>query len=270
MKLKYRLLICSFFVGFVVLAAALAPLLVPFDPDQQQLAQALSPPDQQYLLGTDRYGRDLLSRVLIGARPSIFSALAVVSGIALLGTGVGVLCGFFGGRTDRILMGISDVFLAFPGMVLAIAVAGFLGGGLANALIAIAAISWPKYARIARSQVMTIRTSTYLKAARLNGCSGLELIWRHILPNISGIILVTAVQDIGTVIMELAGLSFLGLGAMPPAAEWGSMMSSGRSMIQTAPWVVLAPGGAMFLTVMIFNLWSDTLRDVMDSKYEEK
>ena len=163
-------------------------------------------------------------------------------------------------------MRISDVFLAFPGLVFALAVAGVLGGGVQNAIIALGAISWPKFARLARGLTLAQKDSSYLMAARLSGSSTPKLLVKHILPNIAGPILVTSVLDIGTMMMELAGLSFLGLGVKPPMAEWGSMISDGRVMLQTAPWMVLAPGGAIFVTVMIFNLLGDTLRDYMDPK----
>lgn len=187
-----------------------------------------------------------------------------MAAVAVIGTLVGMLAGWRGGKLDTVLMRTSDVFLAFPGLVFALAVAGVLGGGMHNAVIALVAISWPKYARIARGLTLTQKNATYLKAARLSGCITGQLIAKHVLPNIVGPLLVTAVLDIGTMMMELAGLSFLGLGAQPPAAEWGSMMSDNRNLLQTSPWTVIAPGIAIFITVMIFNLLGDTLRDWMD------
>jgi ABC-type dipeptide/oligopeptide/nickel transport system permease subunit len=163
-------------------------------------------------------------------------------------------------------MRISDIFLAFPGMVFAIAVAGVLSGGLTNAIVALACVSWPKFARLARGQVMTIKSNPFIAAAKLSGSGTLKIMVKHILPNIAGSIVVTAVLDIGTMIMEIAGLSFLGLGATPPTAEWGSMMSNGRSMLQTCPWTILAPGFAIFITVVVFNLLGDTVRDVLDPR----
>ena len=163
-------------------------------------------------------------------------------------------------------MRISDVCLAFPGLVFALAIAALLGGGISNAVIALAVISWPKYARVARGQTLALKNSDFVAAARLAGDTSAQMIRRHILPNILGPILVTTMLDIGTMMMELAGLSFLGLGAQPPMAEWGNMMSGGRSMLQTYPWLVLSPGVAIFLTVVIFNLLGDTVRDYMDPK----
>ena len=189
-----------------------------------------------------------------------------MAAVTVTGTAVGLFCGYMGGWIDTVLMRISDIFLAFPGLVFALAVAGVLGGGIWSAVIALAAIGWPKYARIARSETLAQKEQTYLMAAKLSGCSAGKLIYRHILPNIAGQILVTAVLDVGTMMMEIAGLSFLGLGAKPPMAEWGSMMSDGRSMLQTTPWVILAPGAAIFISVAIFNLFGDTLRDYLDPK----
>ena len=225
-----------------------------------------APPSAEHPFGTDRYGRDMLSRVIVGSRTSIFSTLLLVTIITVTGTVVGVFCGWHGKWTDTLLMRISDMFLAFPGLVFALAVAGVLGGGLHNAIIALAAISWPKYARIARSQTLAQQETAWMKAVKLSGSGTGKIILKHILPNIIGPILVTSMLDIGTMMMELAGLSFLGLGAKPPTAEWGSMMSDTRSLLATAPWVTLAPGVAIFVSVMIFNLLGDTVRDWADPK----
>lgn len=258
-----------FFLALVLmllLVSACAAIIVPYDPYAQDLSIALQVPSSEHLMGTDRYGRDMLSRVIMGGQTTIFSALLLVMIITVFGTLVGVFCGYSGGKTDAFIMRVSDVFLAFPGMVFAIAVAGVLGGGIINAVVALACISWPKYSRLARSQVLSVKSMPYVSAAKLSGSGPGKVVFKHILPNIVGPILVTATLDIGTMMMELAGLSFLGLGAMPPIAEWGSMMSNGRSMLQTAPWVILAPGLAIFVTVMLFNLLGDTVRDALDPK----
>ena len=262
-----------FFLALAVLLlmiAAFAERLCPYDPYAQNLLEAQQPPGISHPLGTDRYGRDMLSRVIIGSTASIYAALLLVAIITVAGTAVGMICGWFGGKVDSLLMRISDIFLAFPGLVFALAVAGVLGGGVQNAMIALGVISWPKFARLARSLTLAQKESDYLMAARLAGSSTPKLLIRHILPNIAGPILVTSVLDIGTMIMELAGLSFLGLGVKPPMAEWGSMISDGRVMLQTAPWMVLAPGGAIFITVMIFNLLGDAIRDYMDPKQRNR
>lgn len=254
--LALLLILCSFFSAY----------LTPYDPYLQNLDIAKQPPTRAHPLGTDRYGRDMLSRVIAGSRASIFSTLLLVAVITALGTAVGVTCGWVGGLTDTVLMRLSDVFLAFPGLVFALAVAGSLGGGLQNAIIALAAISWPKYARIARSQTLSQKESQWMKAVRLSGSGTGKIIWGHILPNILGPILVTSMLDIGTMMMELAALSFLGLGAKPPIPEWGSMMSDTRSLMTTSPWITFSPGIAIFLSVMIFNLLGDTIRDYADPK----
>ena len=266
---KLKLIVLFIFVLGLLIVAALASYLVPYDPYEQDLNNAWQPPDRVHILGTDRYGRDLLSRVIMGAQTTIYSALFLVIFITVIGTAIGMVCGYYGGILDSVVMRIADIFLAFPGMVFAIAVAGVTGGGILNAIIALACISWPKFARLSRSQVIMMKNMDYIAAARLAGSSTGAIMIRHILPNIIGSVLITAVLDIGTMIMELAGLSFLGLGAASPTAEWGSMMSNGRSMIQTAPWVILAPGTAIFITVVLFNLLGDTVRDVLDPKQKK-
>ena len=254
--IKGRLIFFLVLVAILLLITVFADKIVPYDPYVQDLNQSRQAPSAAHWMGTDQYGRDVFSRVVVGAQTSIFSTLALVGVISVFGTIVGTLCGYYGGALDSVVMRISDVCLAFPGLVFAMAIAALLGGGVSNAVIALAVISWPKYARVARSQTLALK----------NGSTSLQMILRHILPNILGPILVTAMLDIGTMMMELAGLSFLGLGAQPPTAEWGNMMSGGRSMLQTYPWLVLSPGFAIFLTVVIFNLLGDTVRDYMDPK----
>lgn len=263
---KTRLYIFGAAVILLIVGALFSESLCPYDPYMQNLDAALEQPSAAHIFGTDRYGRDMLSRVIAGSRASIFSTFLLVAIITVVGTAVGVFCGWARGRADDFLMRVSDLCLAFPGLVFALAVAGVLGGGLHNAVLALAAISWPKYARIARSQTLAVRETAYLKAAMLAGCSTTQLIVKHILPNIAGPILVTAMLDVGTMMMELAGLSFLGLGAKPPTAEWGSMMSETRGLLQTVPWAVFAPGIAIFVAVMAFNLLGDAVRDYMDPK----
>lgn len=265
-RTKFKMIVFGGLAVLVILIASLAPYLTPYDPYEQNLSIALQPPGGSHLLGTDRYGRDMLSRVIIGSQTTIFSALLLVAAVTCVGGVVGIICGYHGGKVDSFLMRVSDIFLAFPGMVFAIAVASVMNGGVMNAAVALACISWPKYARITRSQVMMIKNMPYIAAAKLSGSGTLKMIGKHVVPNIAGPVVVTAVLDIGTMIMEIAGLSFLGLGAAPPTAEWGSMMSNGRSMLQTSPWVILAPGCAIFLTVVIFNLAGDTVRDVLDPR----
>lgn len=265
-RIKIRLAIFVALAAALLLVTVFAKYVCPYDPYAQDLEQAMQPPGSAHLMGTDTYGRDMLSRVIIGAQTSISSTFALVAIITVFGTAMGVICGYHGGVIDSVVMRISDICLAFPGLVFAMAVAAVLNGGVQNAVIALALISWPKYSRIARSQTFAMKDMPYVHAARLAGDTAPQVIFRHILPNIMGPILVTAMLDIGTMMMEIAGLSFLGLGAQPPTAEWGSMMSSGRSMLQTYPWIVLSPGFAIFVSVVIFNLLGDTIRDYMDPR----
>lgn len=266
MKKKIKLTIMSCLVVLIIFMAIFATYICPYDPYEQDLSIAYQAPGLQHLMGTDAYGRDMFSRVIIGGQLSILSTLALVAIIAVFGTTIGIICGYCGNKVDFVVMRISDLCLAFPGLVFALAVAAILGGGIVNAVIALAVISWPKYSRVARGLTLSIKDSTYIEAAKLAGDNSLQIICRHVIPNIIGPIIVTATLDIGTMMMEIAGLSFLGLGAQPPVAEWGSMMSNGRSMLQTYPWVVLSPGIAIFVSVVIFNLFGDTLRDAVDPK----
>ena len=264
--IRQRLCVFLALVVILMLAALFSEQLAPYDPYAQNLDEALQPPSARHIMGTDRHGRDMFSRVLVGGKTSIYATLALVAAISVFGTVVGTLCGYYGGKVDSIVMRISDVCLAFPGLVFAMAVAALLGGGISNAVLALAVISWPKYSRVARSQTLALKSSPFIHAARLSGNSSTRIILWHILPNILGPILVTAMLDIGTMMMELAGLSFLGLGAKPPMAEWGNMMSSGRSMLQMYPWIVLSPGIGIFLSVVLFNLLGDTVRDYLDPR----
>lgn len=265
-RIRMKLIVFAGLAAALLLITIFAKYICPYDPYAQDLTQAMQPPSAAHLMGTDTYGRDMLSRVLIGAQTSISSTFALVAIITVFGTVVGIFCGYYGGIVDSVMMRISDVCLAFPGLVFAMAVAAILDGGVRNAVIALALISWPKYSRIARGQTLSVKNLPYMQASQMAGDSVLQMIFRHVLPNIVGPILVTSMLDIGTMMMEIAGLSFLGLGAQPPVAEWGSMMSSGRSMLQTYPWIVLSPGLAIFVSVVIFNLLGDSIRDYMDPK----
>lgn len=264
MRGRKKLLCFAVPAVLLLIVTALANRIAPYDPDAQNILQALKAPCLSHIFGTDRYGRDVFSRVLAGGRVSVYAGLLLTFTVAASGTAVGVLGGWYGGRADMLLMRCADLFLAFPSLVFALAVAGVLGGGLTNAVIALAAVGWPKYARLARGLVLGEKESSYILAARLSGSGFVKILFRHLLPNIGGQILAAAVSDIGTMMIELAGLSFLGLGVKPPMAEWGSMISEGRSMLQLYPWMVLAPGGAVFLAVTVFNLLGDALREYMD------
>lgn len=256
----------TIFVLLIISFALFAPWLVPYDPYDAVMEQSLQAPSDEHWFGTDKLGRDCWSRIIYGARTSLMMTLSLVALIAVVGTFVGIMAGYMGGRVDTVLMRIVDMMLAFPGIVLAIAIAGMLGGNVVNAILALAAVSWTKYARLGRSLTLKLRERDFIAAAVISGTKPLMILWRHILPNILPTIVVTAAMDIGTMIMELAGLSFLGFGAQPPTPEWGLMLNEGRQHIQTAPWLMMYPGLAILIVVSIFNLWGDSLRDIMDPK----
>lgn len=233
------------------------------------MRNAYLPPSAEHIFGTDKLGRDCFSRVLYGARASLSGVLLLVTTVFIVGTSMGVVSGYFGGKVDMVIMRISDMMISFPGMILAIAVAGILGGSLVNAVLALTIVSWTKYARLARSMVLKIKRRDFVEAAVVNGGKPMHILWVHILPNILPIMVITAAADIGALMMELAGLSFLGFGSQPPAPEWGLMLNEGRQQLQTAPWLMVFPGLAIFITVVVFNLWGDNLRDVLDPRQED-
>ncbi len=261
---RTRLYILLSLAGLLVLLSILAPLLTPNDPNATSALHMNEAPSRDFPFGTDRYGRCICSRVLMGARTSIFSAVTLVAVTFVFGTVLGMLAGWFGGAADTAVMRLADVFLAFPQMVLAIAVAGILGGGMFNAMLAMGVTGWTLYARLARAQVLALKKEAYVSAARLTGQGALPILLKTLLPNMLGPLAVNASTQIGTMMIGIAGLSFLGIGVTEPQAEWGSMISGARAYIQLAPWAVLAPAAATILTVMIFNCLGDCLRDVLD------
>ena len=253
-------------IVFFALSALLAPALAPADPLEQDLSLRLKPPTSAHWLGTDQLGRDGLSRILFGARISLTIGLVVVGSAGTFGTLVGLVAGYQRGLVDEALMRVTDVFLAFPALILAMAIAGALGPSLNNAMIAIAVVTWPVYARLARGQVLSLREREFVEATRALGASPWRIIWRHLLPNSLAPIVVQASFDIGGAILSAAGLSFIGFGAQPPTPEWGVMISEGRKFISTQPWLSLFPGLAILLTVTAFNLIGDGLRDTLDPR----
>lgn len=269
LKTNRAFVVSSFFVLLLIAVALAAPLIAPYDPLEAVMQNAYLPPSAEHLFGTDKLGRDNFSRILYGASYSLSSVLLLVTIIFAVGTTLGVLAGYYGGKVDIVIMRISDMMISFPGMILAIAVAGILGGSLINAIIALTIVTWTKYARLARSMVLKIKKRDFVEAAIVNGGTSTHILWKHILPNILPLMVITAASDIGAMMMELAGLSFLGFGSQPPAPEWGLMLNEGRQQLQTAPWLMIFPGLAIFVTVVIFNLWGDALRDVLDPRQEE-
>ncbi len=251
-------------VAISVLVAIFGPLFAPHSPYAQDLADRLAGPSRQHLLGTDSLGRDILSRLLYGARLSLASGVGVVLVSLLGGLLLGTTAGYFRGAWDELVMRVTDMFLAFPGLILAMAIAAILHPSLTNALIAVAATWWPTYARLARGQTMAIKPNEYVEAARALGVGAFRIILRHIVPNALGPILVQATLDIGGIILTIAGLSFIGFGAQPPTPEWGLMVSDGRSYLATQWWVPTAPALAILFLVLGFNLAGDGLRDVLD------
>lgn len=252
----------------LVVISVFAPYLAPNDPLKSNLAHALQGRSAEFPLGTDQLGRCLLSRLLYGARTSLKMAFCLVGIVLVVGTAIGTVAGYLRGRVDTIIMRISDVFLAFPGLVFAIAIAGVLGASLMNVVIALAAVSWTKYTRVSRSLVMAVREKDYILAAKMGGAKQYQIILRYILPNIIPALIVMAAMDIGVMMLEISALSFLGLGAQPPTPEWGYMLSEGRNNLQTELWLMIYPGIAIFITVMIFNLLGDGLRDILDPNKE--
>lgn len=258
--------VTSVLVLCLLLIAIAAPVIAPYDPTHAAMKDAFLEPGAQHLFGTDKLGRDCFSRVLYGARASLTGVLVLVASVFVVGTTMGVVSGYFGGKVDMVIMRISDMMISFPGMILAIAIAGIMGGSLVNAVFALTIVSWTKYARLSRSMVLKVKRRDFVEAAIVNGGTPGHILWVHILPNILPMMVITASADIGALMMELAGLSFLGFGSQPPAPEWGLMLNEGRQQLQTAPWLMFFPGLAIFVTVVVFNLWGDNLRDVLDPR----
>jgi peptide/nickel transport system permease protein len=251
----------------LVLIAFLAPLLAPADPFVQNLANRLQPPGAEgHILGTDSLGRDILSRMIYGSRITLYIVALVAMIAPVVGLLVGTVAGYAGGWADTILMRITDIFLAFPRLVLALAFVAALGAGIENAVLAISLTAWPPYARIARAETLTIRNSDFIAAIKLQGAKPLRIITRHIWPLCISSLIVRVTLDMAGVILAAAGLGFLGLGAQPPSPEWGAMISEGRRFILDHWWVATMPGLAIFTVSLAFNLLGDGLRDVLDPK----
>lgn len=256
-------------VLLLILIALAAPLIVPYPThiDQENNPAAkLMPPSGQYLFGTDELGRDIFSRVLFGTRISLQTALLAVGLALLIGIPLGAIAGARGGYVDEIIMRITDVFLSFPSLLLAIAIAAFLGPNLQNAMLAIAISWWPWYTRLVRGQAVSIKERQFVKAARAIGTHPMKIIFRHIVPNCIAPVIVQASMDIGGVILTVASLSFLGLGAQSPTPEWGLMVSTSRNYFLNAWWYSIFPGIAIFIAVLAFNLLGDGLREILDPK----
>jgi peptide/nickel transport system permease protein len=261
----------SALIGLVMIAillalAAAGGLFAPYDPLAQSFMVQLQGPSSAHLFGTDQFGRDIFSRVLYGARPALLAGL-VANGIATVcGVLIGLVAGFYGRWVDSLLMRITDVMLSFPYLLLALIVVSILGPGLTSAVVAIGIAYLPQFARLVRGAVLEVMGHQYMEAARALGVPAWQQMWRHVLLNVLGPITVMATLTVGLAIAETAGLSFLGLGAVPPAPDWGAMLSDGREYMLSAPWIATFPGAAILFTVFGFNLLGDGLRDVLDPK----
>lgn len=260
------------FVGLLLVilffaTAVLAPLISPFDPNHQDIIGAkLAPPSARHWFGADVLGRDMLSRMIYGARISVFVGLAVVLVAGSFGTFVGLFAGYRRGWIDEVVMRVTDIFFAFPPLILAMAIAGALGPSLTNALIAVVVVLWPAYARLVRGQVLVLREREFIQAAQTVGVHNRRLLLRHLLPNVLAPLLVQATFDMGATILTVAGLSFIGFGAQPPTPEWGVMISDGRNYITTQWWLTGVPAAGILLLVAAFNLVGDGLRDILDPR----
>ncbi|WP_426786119.1 ABC transporter permease (plasmid) [Rahnella variigena] len=254
-------------VAILVLTALLAPLLAPFDPNIQHIELRLLPPSHQHWLGTDGFGRDLLSRVIYGARPTLLLVSLILVLTIPVGLLIGISAGYIGGWFERILMRLTDIVMSLPSLVMALALVAILGSGLMNGALALAFTSWPPFARQARAETLALRRSDYLAAARMQGIGGLRLMFGHILPLCLPSAVVRAALSLGGIILASAGLGFLGMGIQPPTAEWGSMVAEGSKVIFDQWWVAAAPGGAILFASLAFNLLGDGLRDKMDPRH---
>lgn len=254
-------------VAALVLVAIFAPLLAPYAPAAQSLADALLPPSAAHWLGTDEYGRDILSRLIWGARVTMRTVLSVTAIVGPIGLLIGVTAGFFGGRVDAILMRATDIVLSFPSLVLALAFAAALGAGLGTAIIAISLTAWPPIARLARAEALVVRNADYVAAARIYGASRWRLLFLYVAPMCLPSVVVRLTLNMAVITLTAASLGFLGLGAQPPLPEWGAMISAGRKFMLDQWWVALMPGIAILITSLAFNVLGDALRDILDPRH---
>ena len=257
-------------ITLLVITGVFSDYLMPYDPTEIAPMDRLHPPSADHLLGTDEIGRDVLSRVIAGARISLVVGISIVFISAVIGMIVGLISGYFGGAIDQVLMRLTDIFISLPTLILAIAMTAALGPNLPNAVAAMIIVWWPIYARLIRSEVLSVKERDYIKAIRIMGAGHLRILFLHVLPNSIDAIIVRASIDFGNAVMFCAALSFIGLGAQPPTPEWGAMVTMGKDYLRDAWWLVTFSGLAIFLTVMGFNLLGDGLRDFMDPKIKGK
>lgn len=253
-------------IVLLILIAVSAPFVSPYDPLKQNYDELLLPPSTKHWLGTDDLGRDMLSRIIFGSRYALLIGVAIVMIEMAIGVTLGLIAGYYGGIIDTAIMRFVDIMLSLPMLVLGLAIAGALGGGLLNVILAIGVIGWVEFSRLIRGEVLSVRASTFVEAARATGTSDFRILIRHILPNTVASIIVLATLMIPDAILTSAALSFLGIGAQPPTPEWGLILSSGRNYLSTAWWIATFPGLAIMLTVLGFNFFGDGLRDALDPK----
>jgi peptide/nickel transport system permease protein len=253
-------------IVLLAIMAIFAPWIATHDPLAQNLARDLEPPSAENWLGTDEFGRDIFSRIVYGSRISLYIVMLVSVIVAPIGLLIGMTAGYFGGWTDRVLMRITDIFLSFPSLILALAFAAALGPGIENAVIAIALTAWPPIARLARAETLTTRAADFIAAARVSGAAAPRILWRHILPICVPSVVVRITLNMAGIMLTAAGLGFLGLGAQPPSPEWGAMTSAGRRFMIDSWWVVTMPGMAILIVALAFNLFGDGLRDLLDPR----
>lgn len=258
-----------FLVIALIVIAILASFIAPYDPIQISLKDSLKSPSSAHLMGTDVLGRDIFSRIIYGTRASLIIGVVATSISLIIGVVIGSIAGYYGGWIDSIMMRITDIFFAFPFFLLAIAIMTFLGPSFINVFIALGIVGWTNYARLVRGQVISVKESDYIEAAHAVGAKDLRIIWNHVLPNTLAPIIVFTTMNIGGVILSEAGLSFLGIGVQPPAPSWGLMLSEASNFIFNAPWMVIWPGVAIFLTVLGYNLLGDGLRDALDPRMKQ-
>jgi peptide/nickel transport system permease protein len=256
-----------FILGILITVAIFAPLIAPYDPSAQMLNDTLKAPSLAHLAGTDEFGRDIFSRLVYGTRITIQTVLSVSLIVGPIGLIIGVVAGFFGGRTDAILMRATDIVLSFPSLILALAFAAALGAGLGTAIVAISLTAWPPIARLARAEALVVRNTDYVAAARLYGASPMRILFLYIAPMCVPSVVVRLTLNMAGIILTAASLGFLGLGAQPPLPEWGAMISSGRKVMLDYWWVAVMPGLAILLTSLAFNIAGDTLRDLLDPRH---
>ncbi len=265
---QLRFGVCLALALLLLLAALLGRYAAPYDPLATDFAGKLLAPGPEHPFGTDQLGRDMLSRILWGAGSSLALVFLMLAVVSVLGTLIGMVSGYAGGIVDTVLMRLTDILLAFPDTIFAIAVVGMIGPGLLHTVLALSFVWWTKYARLARGLASVIREKDYVTQARFGGVRTPGILLRYVLPNIIPQVLIMTALDVGGMMLSLAGLSFLGLASQPPAPEWGYMLYEGKSYLQTAPWIMFFSGLAIFVTVVVFNLLGDSLRDILDPREE--